>query len=128
MDLRYLALIAVILGLIVSPVMAGTKYMSGGPDISAALSGSNEFSPGQDTTFDVKIENKGLIDIKFVQSGIVERDDLPNTAKLVSVSLSAGNAPLVIKSDPQNVGDIPGGKSASATFAVKFTSDAAAGS
>jgi hypothetical protein len=127
MDLRYLALIAVILGLIVSPVMAGTKYMSGGPDISASLSGSNEFSPGQDTTLAVKIENKGLIDIKFVQSGIVDRDDLPNTAKLVSVSLSPGEAPLVIKSDPQNVGDIPGGKSATASFAVKITSDAAAG-
>lgn len=127
MDLRYLALIAVIMGLIVSPVMAGTKYMSGGPDISASLSGSNEFSPGQDTTLPVKIENKGLIDIKFVQSGIVDRDDLPNTAKLVSVALSPGEAPLVVKSDPQNVGDIPGGKSATASFAVKITSDAAAG-
>ncbi|MCG7854806.1 MAG: S-layer protein, partial [Methanoregulaceae archaeon] len=61
------------------PVQAGTKYMSGGPELTASIAGSNEVSPGEDTTIRVNVENKGLIDIKFVQSGIVERDDLPNT-------------------------------------------------
>jgi hypothetical protein len=107
--------------------MAGTKYMSGGPDLTASISGSNEFSPGDDVTINVKIENKGLIDIKFVQSGIVETDDLPNTAKLVTVGLEAGDAPLVIKSDPQMIGDIAGGKSVQVSFAAKVNSNAQAG-
>jgi hypothetical protein len=107
--------------------MAGSKYLSGGPDITAAIAGTNEFSPGQDAVFLVNIENRGLIDIKFVQSGIVERDDLPNTAKLVRATLLSGLAPITIKSDPQLVGDIAGGKSVQVPFIAKIDENAAAG-
>jgi hypothetical protein len=107
--------------------MAGSKYLSGGPDITAAIAGTNEFSPGQDAVFLVNIENRGLIDIKFVQSGIVERDDLPNTAKLVRATLLSGVAPITIKSDPQLVGDIAGGKSVQVPFIAKIDENAAAG-
>ena len=127
MKITRLAVLVVLIGLIITPVMAGSKYLSGGPDITAAIAGTNEFSPGQDAVFLVNIENRGLIDIKFVQSGIVERDDLPNTAKLVRATLLPGDAPITIKSDPQLVGDIAGGKSVQVPFVAKIDENAAAG-
>lgn len=128
MNFRYVFIFILIGGLLAAPALAGTKYMSGGPDLTAAISGSNEFAPGQEVTILVNVENQGLIDMKFVQSGIVERDDLPNTAKLVKVALEAGDAPLVIKTDPQMVGDIEGGKSVRVPFVARILSDAPAGS
>lgn len=128
MNIRYFLIFALIGGLLAAPALAGTKYMSGGPELTAAISGSNEFTPGQEVSIDVKLENQGLIDMKFVQSGIVERDDLPNTAKLVQVALCAGEAPLVVKTDPQMVGDIGGGKSIQVPFIARIQSDAPAGS
>jgi hypothetical protein len=127
MKITRLAILVILIGLIMSPVMAGTKYLSGGPDITAAIAGTNEFSPGQDAVFKVNIENRGLIDIKFVQSGIVERDDLPNTAKLVRATLLPGDAPITVKSDPQLVGDIAGGKSIQVSFIAKIDENAPAG-
>ncbi len=108
--------------------MAGTKYMAGSPQLSASISGTNEFSPGDEIQLNVVIENTGLNEFKFIQSNIVDRDDLPNTAKFVTVSLGAGNAPLAIKSDPQMLGDIKGASSANSVFTLKFNSSAAAGS
>jgi hypothetical protein len=108
--------------------MAGTKYMAGSPKLSAYISGTNEFSPGKDVQLTIVIENTGLNEFKFIQSGIVDRDDLPNTAKFLTVALSSGTAPLVIKSDPQMLGDVKGAGSVNAVFSIKIKSDAAAGS
>jgi len=75
----------------------------------------------------IVIQNTGLNEFKFVQSGIVDRDDEPNTAKFLKVTLLPGDAPLVVKSDPQMLGDLPGAGSANAEFLVKVQSDAPAG-
>ncbi|PKL58476.1 MAG: S-layer protein, partial [Methanomicrobiales archaeon HGW-Methanomicrobiales-5] len=88
--------------------MAGTKYMAGSPELSAYISGTNEFSPGDDVQMTIVIQNTGLNEFKFIQSGLVDRDDLPNTAKFLTVKLQPGDAPLVIKSDPQMLGDLKG--------------------
>jgi LPXTG-motif cell wall-anchored protein len=127
MKLAPLAILVIFIGLLMVPVNAGTKYMSGGPEMTASISGTNEFTPGDDATIRIFIENRGLIDIKFVQSGIVERDDLPNTAKLVRATLQQGTAPLTIKSDSQMVGDIRGGDRILVPFSAKIDSGAAAG-
>ncbi|MCQ8894286.1 MAG: S-layer protein [Methanolinea sp.] len=127
MHLRQIVFLAVIICLLCTPCLAGVKYLTGEPDLSASIQGKNEFAPGEDVTLKVSIENRGLIEMKFVQSTIIERDDLPNTAKLVRATLGAGDSPLVIKADPQAVGDIPGGKSAVVAFTVKVPTDAAAG-
>ena len=113
---------------LIAPAMAGTKYMAGSPQLSAHISGTNEFSPGQEVQLTVVIENTGLNELKFIQSGIVDRDDLPNTAKFLTVALNSGTAPLVIKSDPQMLGDVKGASSVNAVFTIKIKSDAAAGS
>ena len=108
--------------------MAGTKYMAGSPQLSASISGTNEFSPGDEVQLKVAIQNTGLNEFKFVDSDIVNTDDLPNTAKFVTVSLGSGKAPILIKSDPHMVGDIKGAGSTNTVFSIKFDSDAASGS
>ncbi|MDD1673907.1 MAG: S-layer protein, partial [Methanomicrobiales archaeon] len=109
------------------PVSAGTMYLSGGPDLTAALSGSNEFSTGTTVPMAVVVENRGLIDMKIVRNDLVSRDDLPNTAKLVKIGLAAGDASVTVKSDPQMIGDLAGGASKTVPFEVKISSDAPAG-
>jgi hypothetical protein len=117
-----------IIGLcLITPAMAGTKYMGGSPQLSAYISGTNEFSPGKEVQLVIVVENSGMNEFKFIQSGIVDRDDLPNTAKFLTATLNAGDAPLVIKSDPQMLGDLKGSSSASAFFSTKIRSDAPAG-
>jgi hypothetical protein len=89
------------------PVLAVDTYEQGsGPQISAVISGVNEFTAGQDVTLNVLVRNSGLSTVKFVTTGTIERDDLPTTAKMVTVGLDPGSAPVIIRSDPQNVGDI----------------------
>jgi hypothetical protein len=110
-----------------APALAGSKYTEGSPDLSAYISGTNEFSPGTDVQLIIVIENNGLNEFKFVQSGIVDRDDQPNTAKFLTASLNEGDAPIVIKSDPQMLGDLKGASSTSAVFSTKIRSDAPGG-
>ena len=110
-----------------APVMAGSKYMAGSPELSAYISGTNEFSPGKDVQLIIVVENTGLNEFKFIQSGIVDRDDQPNTAKFLTATLNAGDAPIVIKSDPQMLGDLKGASNANAVFSAKIRSDAPSG-
>jgi hypothetical protein len=110
-----------------APVMAGSEYVAGSPHISAYISGTNEFKPGDDVQLVIVIENTGLNEVKFVQSGIVDRDDQPNTAKFLTASLNTGDAPVVIKSDPRMLGDLKGASSTQAVFSTKIRSDAPAG-
>ena len=109
------------------PVIAGSEYMAGNPELSAYISGTNEFTPGDDVHLIIIIENTGLNEFKFVQSGIVDRDDQPNTAKFLTAALDSGDAPIVVKSDPQMLGDLKGASSVSAVFSTKIRSDAPAG-
>ena len=121
-------IILILCALFIPPAMAATEYLAGNPQLSAYISGTNEFSPGGEVKITVVIENTGINEFKFVQSGIVDREDLPNTAKFLTVALSPGDAPLVIKSDPQMVGDVQGAGNTSAVFTAKINADAPAGS
>ena len=105
--------------LIASPVSAGAKLTSGGPSLSASVSGTSEVSAGQTVPLTVIIQNSGLIDSKVVGSTIVERTDLPNTAKSVTVGLGAARG-ITVETDPQMIGDILGGAAAKATFSVRI--------
>jgi hypothetical protein len=115
-----LFLIAVIL-ILAAPAMAGEKQLFGSPLLSAAISGTNEFTPGEDVTLTVKVQNTGVNVVTISQSTIVTPTDLPNTAKLLVVGLSPGSAPVTVKTDPQMVGDLLGGSSVSAIFSVKIS-------
>jgi hypothetical protein len=128
MDLRRLLIVAILIGCIATPAMAGEKYLYGSPELTASIAGTNEFSPGDDLMLPVMLENTGLNDIKIVQSTIINRDDLPNTAKMVTVTLDPTDGPLSVKSDPQMVGDISGGSSTIVNIHVKFSRGATPGS
>jgi hypothetical protein len=110
-----------------TPVSAGEQYMAGSPLLSASLAGTNEFSPGQDAQIAVVIENSGVNEFKFAGSGIVNRDDLPNTAKFLSVTLEPGDTRFIIKSDPQSLGDLKASSTATGRFTVRIPSDTPSG-
>ena len=90
-----LAMIAVV------PVTAGDKYYSNGPDISAAIEGTNELSPGSDTTLVIYVENQGLISLKLVETTDITPDYLPTTAKGLKATLESGNSPVTTSSKPK---------------------------
>lgn len=124
----FIAVIASAL-IVVYPVSAGVQYMAGSPELSAYISGTNELTPGTEVQFPVVIQNSGINQFKFVKSGIVDSDDQPNTAKFLTVTLGAGNSPLIVKSDPQMLGDlaVSGTATKTASFTVRVPTDAAAG-
>ena len=111
----------------ISPALAGSKYMAGSPELEAHIAGTNEFSPGDDVNLQVVIENTGLNQFTIVQSGILTPTDLSNTAKQLTATLDAADAPLIVKADPQIVGDLPASTTATATFHIKVNQDAPAG-
>jgi hypothetical protein len=125
---RLLCLVSIVLAVMaVSPALAGTKYMAGSPTLSAHITGTNEFSPGDDVNLVVAVDNTGLNTYKIVQSGLVDRADQSNTAKQLTAALSAGNAPIVVKADPQVLGDLAASNTASGTYHIKVSQDAASG-
>jgi hypothetical protein len=110
-----------------TPALGADKYLGGTPEITAYLSGVNEFSPGQDATITVVIQNSGTNAAVFIDQSTLTRDDLPTTAKLVTAGLSSGGAPINITTDPQNLGDLQSPGMSTASFTAKITSDATLG-
>ncbi|NYT21690.1 MAG: S-layer protein [Methanomicrobiales archaeon] len=107
--------------------MAGTRVLSGSPALSATVFGANEFSPGTETIIPVVIQNSGLIEFEFTYPTTLTPADLPNTAKLMTVTLTPGEAPVTILSDPQMVGDLMGGARTMVNFKARIGPDAPAG-
>jgi hypothetical protein len=107
--------------------MGATLYQGASPQITAAILGTNEFSPGQDTTINVIVQNIGVADTEFLDKGTIDPDALPTTAKQVTVGLLADNAPVVVKSDPQLVGDILTRNSVMVPIHVEITTNATEG-
>jgi hypothetical protein len=125
--ISFLAVLVCICFVFIAPTLAGTRFISGSPTLSATVYGANEFSPGTETTIPVVIQNSGLIEFEFTYPTTLTPADLPNTAKLMSVTLSPGDAPVTILSDPQMVGDLKGGDQMMVSFKVRFAPDAQAG-
>ncbi len=111
----------------IMPVIGVDTYVGSAPQMSAAISGVNEFIPGQDVTINVIVRNSGVNDLKFLTIGTIDRDDLPTTAKMVMVGLGAGSAPVVIKSDSKNVGDIKSQGLVTVPILAKILSNASMG-
>jgi len=109
------------------PVMGVTKYFGGSPDMSASISGVNEFSPGDDATISVIVQNSGVNLMKFTNSGTLQQEDLPTTAKLVTIGLSSPGAPINIRTDPIAIGDVPSPGTKTVRFNAKIFSNATIG-
>ncbi|HUH78910.1 MAG TPA: S-layer protein [Methanoregula sp.] len=124
---RLVVIIAVLAACLATPVMAGTKYLGGSPELAAYINGTNEFLPGSEVQIPVVIENDGLNTGRQVAPDIVTPDTFPATAKFVTVGMSAGDAPLVIKSDPRMIGDLDSQTRTIAVFDAKIDADAPGG-
>ncbi|WP_172673718.1 hypothetical protein [Methanogenium cariaci] len=110
MNISRTAIIGIVLIVcLCAPVMAAEKVISGPPDLRVSIEGSNEYYPDSMVTIPVKVENIGTIDFSSQNSANVAREDRPNTAKNVVVTLGDGTAPVSVKTDSQLVGDIAGG-------------------
>lgn len=114
--------------IVTTPVSAGEQYMAGSPELSASVSGTNEFTPGKEVQIAVVIENTGVNTVKFQKTGIIDRDDLPNTAKFLTVTLEPGNSGFIIKSDPQMLGDLKASSTVTSKFTVRIPSEIPSGS
>jgi len=120
-------ILIIIAACFVAPALAGTKYLDGTPNLTAYIAGINEYSAGGDIQIPVVIENDGMSTNVQVAPDIIDRADLPTTAKFVTVAMSAGDAPIVIKSDPQMIGDLASQTRDTVTFDAKVNADAPAG-
>jgi hypothetical protein len=109
------------------PALGVNTYLGGTPLMSAAIAGTNEFSPGQDAIISIIVQNRGLNVDKFVMEGTIDRDDDPTTAKMVTVSLSPGTAPIIVKTDPQNIGDMKSQATATVRIETAITTNATVG-
>jgi hypothetical protein len=128
MKYRRIVIISIVLVLLcMAPVMGVTTYLDSKPQMSATISGVNEFTAGQDATINVIVQNSGVSTMKFVYTGTIERDDVPSTAKMVMVGFSPGTAPVVIKSDRQMVGDLQSQAKVTVPILVKVLSNASVG-
>ncbi|HNX18277.1 MAG TPA: S-layer protein [Methanoregula sp.] len=109
------------------PALCADRYSGGSPEISAYISGTNQFFPGEDATITVVLQNSATNTTKTLGQATLADDDISTTAKLVTVGLSAGNAPVVIKTDPQSLGDIRSSGRVTAQFSAKITNGATLG-
>jgi hypothetical protein len=106
---------------------AGSMYLSGTPDLVAAINGTNEFSPGSEQNIVIHVRNSGIDEVKIIQPGGGASGDPPSTARMVTLTLLSGNAPVEIKTNSQMVGDIASGKEVFSTFSVHVNQDAGGG-
>jgi len=113
--------------LVPAPAMAGVEYPGGEPVLTASIQGQHEFLPGSDAVLAVVIENRGIPDFKMVPQERIAPDDQPSTARLVRVGLGAGEAPLLVRTDPQMAGDIPPNSRVEVPFQVKVLKNATGG-
>jgi hypothetical protein len=124
---RNVLIFLIFMACLVTPVLAGTKYWEGSPNLTAYIAGTNQYAAGSDIQIPVVIENTGISTNYEIAPNIVDRADIPTTAKFVTVTMEAGDAPIVIKSDPRMIGDLASEAQQIVTFSAKVNEDAQGG-
>lgn len=120
-------ILLVLLACLVTPALAGTKYLDGSPNLIAYISGPDQYTARSDIEIPVVIKNNGISTNYQVAPNIIDRADVPTTAKFVTVAMGAGDAPVVIKSDPKMIGDIASQDQQTVTFSATVNADAPGG-
>jgi hypothetical protein len=113
--------------LTVAPAAALTQHLGEGPSFTAMVTGVNEFVPGDDTTITILVKNTGLNSMKQVMMGTIQPEDQQNTAKTTTIGLGSAGDAVLIKTNPQFVGDIMGGNSVPVQYRVKISANATEG-
>jgi hypothetical protein len=110
-----------------APVSAVTQHLGNGPDFTAVVSGTNEFVPGEDATISILVKNTGLNSMKQVMMGTIQPEDQQNTAKTTTIGLGSSGDAVLVRTDPQMVGDIQGGDTVTVAFRAKISANATEG-
>ncbi|RPI39550.1 MAG: S-layer protein [Methanoregulaceae archaeon] len=110
--------------LILAPGSAVTQHIGSGPSFTAMVSGDNEFVPGEDTTITILVKNTGLNSMKQVMMGTIQPEDQQNTAKTTTIGLASAGDNVTVRTDPQMVGDIPGGATVPVQYKIKISANA----
>jgi hypothetical protein len=121
-----LLLIAVIAGSGLPGIASAARYLDGTPDLRASILGQNEYSPGDDQVIVIGLENKAMPGTLLAQA-VDTGGDPPASALMVTAALLPGDAPVVVKTDPQMVGTILGGSETEIPFSVRVLPDAPGG-
>lgn len=115
------------ISLAAGPVSAGEKFVWGEPSLSATITGSNEFYPGNNYEIEIYIENMAE-DTNEILDLYPQVVPVPPSASLgTDVALLPGDSPAVIKSGSYMVGDILKGGSVTVGFVIYIPEDAKAG-
>jgi len=122
-----LGMFCLICGLCIFPCMAAENYFSGGPDLAVSLQSTNELVPGATTDLPVLVENRGTITMEMYNQFTIRSMYIPTTAMGATVQLLPGNAPVLVKTNPQKIGDVAAGAIIPASFVVQVPQDVPAG-
>ena len=122
-------LISIVLIMLVAtgPAAAGEKFVWSEPFLSATITGSNEFYPGNNYEIEIVIENmaEDTNEILTLYPNLVPVT--PSAALGTVVTLLPGDSTAVIKSGSYMVGDILKGESATVSYIIYIPEDAKAG-
>ena len=94
------------IGLSVTPCLAGERYFSGGPDLYVSLGSTSELIPGATVELPVTIGNKGTVTMEFYHYLSMQPMYPPTTAMSTIIELLPGDAPVLVRSNPQIIGDV----------------------
>jgi len=115
------------IGLSITPCLAGERYISGGPDLFVSLGSTSELIPGATAELPVTIGNKGTMTLETYHYLSMQPMYLPTTAKSAIIELLPGDAPVLVRSNPQIIGEVQAGQLVPATFIVDVPQAAPAG-
>ncbi len=115
------------IGLSITPCLAGDRYLSGGPDLFVSLGSTSELIPGATEELPVTVGNKGTITLETYNYLSMQPMYLPTTAKSTVIELLPGDAPVLVRSNPQIIGEVQAGQIVPVTFSVDVPQAAPAG-
>ncbi len=115
------------IGLSITPCLAGDRYLSGGPDLFISLGSTSELIPGATEELLVNIGNKGTITLETYNYLSMQPMYLPTTAKSTEIEILPGDAPVLVRSNPQIIGEVQAGQIVPVTFSVDVPQAAPAG-
>lgn len=114
-------------GLVLVPVHAAEKYLGEKPDLAVSIAGKNEYSPGEEATIVLLVENRATPATRIISPGQEQWADRPATAKLLRLEILPGDAPILVRTDPQMVGDLPLGEDRNVPFQIRVLENATGG-
>jgi len=113
-----LVMLCILCGFCISPCMAVGSIFSGGPDLTVSLQSTNELAPGTTTELPLLVENQGTISEELYYPFTIPSKYSPTTAMGATVALLPGDAPVLVKTNPQKVGDVRAGAVIPASFTI----------